>query len=40
LQNTGGYPMSFTGRLLTWWMHLPPAETHEIVITRHADSHA
>lgn len=26
--------MSFTGRLLTWWMHLPPAETHEIVITR------
>jgi uncharacterized protein len=26
--------MSLTGRLMTWRMHLPPAETHDIVITR------
>ena len=26
--------MSLTGRLLAWWMHLPPAETHDLVITR------
>ena len=26
--------MSLTGRLLTWWMHLPPARTHDIVTTR------
>lgn len=26
--------MSLTGRLMTWWMHLPPAETRDIVITR------
>jgi putative CocE/NonD family hydrolase len=26
--------MSLTGRFLTWWMHLPPTETHDIVITR------
>ena len=26
--------MSVLGRLMTWWRHLPPAETHDIVITR------
>jgi putative CocE/NonD family hydrolase len=26
--------MSFTSRLLSWWMRLPPAETHDIVIRR------
>lgn len=26
--------MSMLGRLLTWWMHLPPAETPDMVITR------
>lgn len=26
--------MSFTSRLVGWLMHLPPAETHDIVITR------
>ena len=26
--------MSLTGRLLTWWMHLPPPETRDIVIKR------
>jgi len=34
VENAGGYSMSLTGRLLTWWMHLPPADTHEIVIIR------
>lgn len=26
--------MSLIGRLLTWWMHLPPSETHAVVIRR------
>lgn len=26
--------MSFTSRLISWLMHLPPAHTHDIVITR------
>ncbi|HLI08812.1 MAG TPA: CocE/NonD family hydrolase [Ktedonobacteraceae bacterium] len=26
--------MSVLGRLMSWWMHLPPTETHDIVITR------
>lgn len=26
--------MSIAGRLISRWMHLPPAETHDIVITR------
>ncbi len=26
--------MSFTSRLISWWLHLPPAETHNIVVTR------
>ncbi|HEY7122755.1 MAG TPA: CocE/NonD family hydrolase [Ktedonobacterales bacterium] len=26
--------MSLTSRLLSWWMRLPPAETHDFVITR------
>src|SRR5579875_922210 len=33
-QNTGGYAMSFTSRLVAWWMHLPPAETRDITIKR------
>lgn len=26
--------MSFTGRLVSWLMHLPPAHSHDIVVTR------
>jgi predicted acyl esterase len=34
LRRTGGYLMSFTSRVISRLMHLPPAQTHDIVITR------
>ena len=34
LLRTGGYLMSFTSRLISRLMHLPPAQSHDIAITR------
>src|SRR2546429_1403079 len=34
LQSTGEYLMSFTSRLVSRLLHLPPAQTHDIAVTR------